>query len=181
MLIPVSREIFILYSIWSFAAGILFGAVYDVFRIRRAAFRMSRPDGHGKGRLRRFLYADLSAVDTAVTFFEDVLFFTFCAVTVILINYKLSFGYPRWYAAAACVGGFSLYHVTVGRLVMFFERAILHAIAAFFRFIRKHTVVPLVAFFRHISGVCRINKAKKYTKRYEKRMLNAVSFGEREV
>ena len=40
MLIPVSREIFLPVIVWSLALGIISGAVYDIFRIRRAAFRI---------------------------------------------------------------------------------------------------------------------------------------------
>lgn len=180
MLIPVSRDIFLLYGVWSFAAGILFGAIYDVFRIRRAAFRISGRRKAVSGKLRRFIYADISFIDTAVTFFEDILFFTFCAVTMILVNYKLCYGYPRWYAAAACVGGFSLYHVTVGRLVMFFERAILHAIADFFRFVKKYTVKPVISFFGYVASVYKNKKTRKFTARYEADLLKAVSLEIRE-
>lgn len=77
MLIPVSREIFLPVIVWSLALGIISGAVYDIFRIRRAAFRIPGT---------RFLRGGKGRADTVLTFFEDILFSLFCTSVFILIG-----------------------------------------------------------------------------------------------
>lgn len=133
MLIPVSREIFLPVIVWSLALGIISGAVYDIFRIRRAAFRIPGT---------RFLRGGKGRADTVLIFFEDILFSLFCTSVFILIAYRLSFGLPRWYSAAAYAGGFFLYRETVGVLVMRSAEAIIRALCRAVLFVYRRAICP---------------------------------------
>lgn len=166
MLIPVSREIFLPVIVWSLALGIISGAVYDIFRIRRAAFRIpgTRFFRGGKGR-----------ADTVLTFFEDILFSLFCTFVFILTAYRLSYGLPRWYSAAAYAGGFFLYRGTVGVLVMRSAEAIIGAVCRAVRFVYRKAVCPVSGFITRCIGsaVGKISSRRRaaYTTRYEKRLI----------
>ena len=180
MLIPVDRNVFLPLLLWSFAAGIFFGAVYDIFRIRRAAFRIPGLDGKkAKSRLMRFFIANLSATDTVIVFIEDIIFSLFCTSAFILINFKLYFGLPRWYSVVSAAGGFFLYHYTVGRLVIMTAEAIVRFIASVIRFVISHTVIPLCAFVKKIIALLSEAERKRrlllYTAMYEKRLIFSVS------
>ena len=173
MLIAVSREIFFPVIVWSLALGVISGAVYDVFRIRRAAFRIpgTRFFRRGKGR-----------ADTVLTFFEDILFSLFCTFVFILIAYRLSFGLPRWYSAAAYAGGFFLYRGTVGVLVMRSAEAIIGAVCIAVRFVYRKMICPVYTFaHRRISAaVNKIRSAERaaYTEKYEKRLILSLTSSE---
>lgn len=170
MLIPVSREIFLPIFVWSLAFGILSGAVYDIFRIRRVAFRIPQT-GH---------FHNVSGrADTVITFFEDVLFSLLCTVVFILIAYRLSFGLPRWYSAVAYAGGFFLYRETVGVLVIRSAEVIIGAVCRVVRFIYRVAVMPLLRLitgtvlklFLNLRRRCR----EAYTVKYQKRLIFALT------
>lgn len=166
MLIPVSREIFLPVIVWSLALGIISGAVYDIFRIRRAAFRIPGT---------RFLRGGKGRADTVLTFFEDILFSLFCTSVFILIAYRLSFGLPRWYSAAAYAGGFFLYRETVGVLVMRSAEAIIRALCRAVLFVYRRAICPAYGFIaRHIgsfAGKISSRRRAAYTAKYEKHLV----------
>ena len=166
MLIPVSREIFLPVIVWSLALGIISGAVYDIFRIRRAAFRIPGT---------RFLRGGKGRADTVLTFFEDILFSLFCTSVFILIAYRLSFGLPRWYSAAAYAGGFFLYRETVGVLVMRSAEAIIRALCRAVLFVYRRAICPAYDFIaRHIgsfAGKISSRRRAAYTAKYEKHLV----------
>ena len=73
MLIPLPRGAFWPLLLASLAAGFVFGALYDVFRIRRFALRLAagRPNGRP---LRDGIARHGERLDTILCFFEDLLF-----------------------------------------------------------------------------------------------------------
>ena len=170
MLIPVSREIFLPVMIWSLALGILSGAVYDIFRIRRAAFRIPGT---------RFFRSGKGTPDVVLTFFEDILFSLFCTFVFILIAYRLSYGLPRWYSAAAYAGGFFLYRGTVGVLVMRSAEAVICAACRAVRFIYRTAIRPVVRFVsRAVTGAVMRQRRRRraaFTVRYENRLLHSLA------
>ncbi len=152
ILFEISREAFLPFLIVSFVFGLIFGAIYDIFRIRRIAFR-------GKGR----------TVDAVITFFEDVIFFLFISVCLILICYKLHFGIPRWYSYAGAFLGFILYRNTVGRIVIALSDRIISFMERVLLLIKKRLFLPVLSFFAALFG--RLFKAavKKYRESYTKK------------
>lgn len=173
MLISVSREIFLPIIVWSLTLGFISGAVYDVFRIRRAAFRIPG---------NRFFRRGGGKCDAVLTFFEDILFSLFCTFVFILIAYRLSFGMPRWYSAAAYASGFFLYRITVGVLVMRSAEAIIGAVCSAIRFIYRKLLFPVLeASKRCASAIAeKLSSARRraYTEKYEKRIVLSLTSSE---
>jgi len=180
MLFPVSREAFLPLLLLSFLAGGLLAAVYDLLRIRRVAFRLptGRADGvEGKGGGGFFgaLRRNLKRTDTLLCFFEDIAFCLFGTVVLILMDFKLHYGIPRWYSYAAVVGGFALWRVTLGRLIMSCSEAIVRFLLRMARWIKRRLLLPALRLLkRGAHGLwCRWKKrrARQYTEAEEKRIL----------
>ena len=149
ILFEISREAFLPFLVCAFIIGIMLGAIYDVFRIRRKAARKA-----GKRRL-----------DFVLTLFEDVVFCLFATVCMILATYKLYFGIPRWYAYVSCALGFFLWQKTVGRLIMKLSDKIIDLIARAFSFIKRKLLCPMFLRFKDltkkITAKCRRHKIKR--------------------
>jgi hypothetical protein len=178
MLIPVSRGSFFPLLLASLVVGLFLGVVYDVLRIRRAAFRLAvgRPQ-EGKG-FRVFIRRHLWGIDCLLCLFEDVLFLLLGTVVFILTNFKLAYGIPRWYAYGAALAGFLLYRVTIGRLVMGISEGIIRAMVWACRFLRHRLLRPTVrAVARRMAAWRDIRRAKKAlanTEAWERAALSAL-------
>lgn len=169
MLIPIAREAFLPFLVVSFLCGLCFGAVYEVFRIRRVAARM--PHGKTKKRRRRWLEPVLVAC-------EDVLFSLFAAVTLILVSFKLYYGVPRWYAYGAALLGFLLWRMTLGALILACASRILALIDRFFAFLRRRLLLPCLNLLRRGGSAVKkkltAQREERYTVRCERGILDAV-------
>ena len=179
MLIPVARGGFLPLLLASLVLGFALGAVYDLFRIRRAAFRLSvgRPtEGHG---FRAFFFRHLWRIDGWLCFLEDLLFFLFGTVVFILVDFKLWFGIPRWYAYGAALAGAVLYRVTVGRLVMKVSEGVIRFVVSVFRLLRNRILLPLRrAIGSRMVRLCeslRRKRAQAYTDAVESAVLTSLS------
>lgn len=135
ILFEISREAFLPFLVCSFIIGIMLGAVYEIFRIRRKASRRA-----GKKRL-----------DFVLTLFEDVIFCLFASVCLILATYKLYFGIPRWYSYGACALGFFLWQKTVGRLVMKLSDKIIDLIIRGLSFVKRKLIKPVWARIKKLT------------------------------
>lgn len=76
--------------------GVIAGAVYDLFRIKRRLF------GHFP----------------LVVFADDVLFMLFCGTLVLLCAYAFNDGNFKWYELPCMFFGFSVYRLTLSRIVI---------------------------------------------------------------
>ena len=166
ILFRISREAFLPFLIASFIAGLFFGAVYDVFRIRRRAFASNESR---KARI----------IDAAVIFIEDVLFSVFVAVAMILICFKFYFGIPRWYSFASAVLGFYVWRITLGRLVIKTADAIIALIKKILAFIATRILYPPVLALKkillRIFGKLRTHHIRRMTRLYEKKILDSLN------
>ena len=166
--------------IFSFLSGILFGIIYDFFRIRRIAFRIpSLFPKTKKRKITSLFLANLSVIDTVLIFFEDIVFSLFCTFVFILLNFKLYFGLPRWYSVAAAAVGFFLHHFTVGKVVIRSAEKIIKFTVISLKFVLNHTLVPVFKILeRLIYAVNRYsnrNLNKRYTKKYEDRIIKFIT------
>lgn len=181
MLIPVAREAFLPLLLLSLVAGWCFGALYDVFRIRRVAFRLPREENAPQKGFRRLLYRNLERTDTLLCFGEDILFSLFATVVLILMDFKLYFGVPRWYALGAAVLGFWFYRITLGRIVMRSAERVIGLIGAAVGFLRHRVLSPVAGRIKGWILTCHRRAVHQrelaYTKAEEARML-AVFSGE---
>lgn len=176
MLIPIAREAFWPLLLVSFVVGLLLGAIYDVFRMRRVAFRLPavKSDKPQKG-FRAFVRRNLMRADAILCFFEDFLFCLFGTVVLILVGFKLYYGVPRWYSYGAATGGFCLYRLTIGRLVMRSAEAVIRFLYAVWCVGKNRVVAPLIArgirLVKKLCGKVRFSRLLAYTRAEEARML----------
>lgn len=137
ILFPISRESFLPFLIVSLIFGFVLGAFYDVARIRHIAFRRS-------------VKKAVKIADAIIIFFEDVIFFVFAAIGIILISYKLHYGIIRWYAVGALALGFFIYRKTLGVLIMAISEKIINIICRILLFIKRRVILPA---FRGIISI----------------------------
>ena len=174
ILIPEAREAFFPFLIASLIVGLLLGALYDVFRIRRVAFRPTEASKISKtmkasgetSDKRRLL--SLSS-DTVLCFFEDIVFFLVSSLTLILVAFCLHYGLPRGYSLAAALGGFFLYRVTIGRLVMASAEAIVKGLRRFFSFLNRRLLRPIGKGLGRLWSTCEGRVARRMNERRLKR------------
>ena len=162
ILFPVPIDHFLPFLICSFALGIILGALYDIFRIRRIAFR---------GRA-------LKAADFALTLIEDIAFLIFTAVAMILLAYKLNYGITRWYSYGAALVGVLLWRKTAGKLVIGLADKIISLIKHTIGWIFRKILFPPIRFLRSLiaktTRKIKNNRAKAYTERYLEKILDDI-------
>ena len=106
--------------IFSCVVGGLLGAFYDVFRIIRIAFNSK----------------------WLSVFFQDFIFCIFSAFSIILLVFYTNSGQIRWFSLFGCFTCFVLYHLTIGRFIMFASKKIIDFIKKVLKFLYKITIVP---------------------------------------
>ena len=148
-----------LVFLFSCAVGVFLGAFYDIFRIIRIAFNS------------RWLSI----------FFQDFIFCIFSAVSIILLVFYTNSGVVRWFALFGCFLCFLLYHLTVGRFIMFMARKIIDFISRVLNFIKSVTVVPAVRLalfvFKTLKQLGRQAKRESYYSRQKNKARREASRG----
>lgn len=176
MLIPIAREAFLPFLVVSFLCGLLFGAIYEVFRLRRFAWRRRRNGQRAEETKKKKRYL----LDTVLIAFEDVLFSVFAAITLILVSFKLFYGVPRWYAYGAAFLGFWVWQKTLGALILACAARILAFLDRYFGFLRRRLLSPCLTFLKKrknaIHAKLRAAREERYTKYCEKQMLQTISY-----
>ena len=151
--------------------GVFLGLVYDVFRIRRIAWSLQSVDkkeSSAAGTFGRFL-SKLRAADTVLIFFEDIVFFIFSSVSVILMHYVVLQGIIRAYSVF-CVGlGFVIYYFTLGRLTVRFAEIIIAFIERILSFIFRHTLLPAIKIFKKLFSLIYVKFDEAAKRRYSKK------------
>ncbi|MBQ9921705.1 MAG: spore cortex biosynthesis protein YabQ [Clostridia bacterium] len=128
-----------MFFVYSIVLGAVCGAVYDIFRIFRVALRHN---------------------GTAV-FFEDVLFCLICCVMLILFIFCANYGIVRWFSFFGWAGGFYIYYMTVGKMVISAANMIIGFIKNYIIYPAKRAVYFVFsALLRFVSGMVRV--IKKY-------------------
>ena len=107
--------------LFSCVVGGLLGAFYDVFRIIRIAFNSK----------------------WLSIFFQDLIFCILSAFSIILLVFYTNSGTVRWFSLFGCFACFVLYHLTVGKFIMFVSKKIIDFIKKVLNFIYKITVIPI--------------------------------------
>ena len=152
--------------LFSCIVGTFLGLFYDVFRIVRIAFNSK----------------------WISVFFQDLIFCIFSAFSVILLVYYTNSGIVRWFSLLGCFLCFVLYHLTIGRLIMFISRKIIDFIKKILRFLKKITIIPIkmaILFIirllkRFIKFTFKLMKAIRgniYYKGEKRRILKSASYG----
>lgn len=160
--------------------GAALGAVYDVFRLlRRAAdtVRGGEVPSYARSWKLPFLgcpgdrkhgNALSHGVTVFVTVFCDVLFGLIAGISVLLLLYDRNDGIFRLSAPAGVAVGFSLYRISLGRLIAAFEDAILFFAGILARYLFLIILLPFRLLFCGLRALYRLTLAPILTRLCEK-------------
>ena len=123
--------------LFSCAVGAFLGVFYDVFRILRIAFKPK----------------------WLVVFVQDIIFCIASSFIIILSVYYTNSGQVRLFGLTGCFLCFVLYHLTIGKFIMFVSAKIIEFVKQMLRLIYNITVKPVKIMILFI-----INLLKKYFK-----------------
>ncbi len=126
----------------SLLLGIGFGVLYDLFRIRRAAFEK--------------LHLTQRFLSKLLLHTEDLLFGLTAGVSTAILYFALSMGRIRLMAILGEGVGFLLYRQTVGRLVMACTDQILRLLSWVFRQIARWIILPPFRFAKRTAIAWRV-------------------------
>ena len=145
--------------LFSCIVGGLLGAFYDVFRIIRIAFNSK----------------------WLSVFFQDLIFCVFSAFSIILLVFYTNSGTIRWFALLGCFMCFVLYHLTIGRFIMFVSKKIIDFIRKVLRFLYNITVIPLkiavLFILKQIRNLFKITGSRLYYENEKRKMVRNSSRG----
>lgn len=125
----ISPFLLTLLLLWSFAFGLILGVVNDLNRIIRVFCGVK----YSEKRFGKLYELVLPVVRrplirkennfhkkalAVLIFFQDIAFFIFASVGIILLNYEFNEGRFRFFVVIAVILGFLLYYFTVGKVVM---------------------------------------------------------------
>lgn len=164
---------------WALLLGAVLALCYDALRILRMlvfsdGVRVARPLTKVPAMI--FSAKPVGTVLELITVnVFDVLFAAFAAAAFSIFTYHFNSGYFRWYIFLACVMGFALYRLSVGRLVMLCAGYAAGALRVALGFIvwlilrpavlicrlAKACAVPVSACFRRLVGLKRTEKIRK--------------------
>ncbi len=126
----------------SLLAGVLCGAVYDIFRILRAfAFK-----------------------NRVIVFIEDVIYCLFVTLVFLVLFYNYSEGRIRFYAFAGIIAGFSAYYFTVGTLTRKIFEAVRRLMAAVAQKIRAVSARAARGIYHVIYSYSKIRRSVRKSK-----------------
>ncbi len=142
--------------------GLALGALYDLLRITRVFLGVHYSRRLSK-RFRSIRFPLISPLSEhkesralgAVIFIEDFIFCLFSGLALILLFYQSNYGKIRIPALFCAGGGFLLYRITLGRLVMLFSEAIAFAIEILFRYLGYFCFYPIRMAIRFLSKLGR--------------------------
>lgn len=141
--------------------GVLLGAYYDGFRIIRY----------------------LTAQGKRQTFFWDLFYFFSSGVATFLFLLAVNQGQMRFYLLAGELLGWCLYHLTLGRAVMFLSVALVKALQRIFQWIKKRLLKPVLELFQRvwIKFEKIIKKCRVFTKKIAIKFKNSLKHKQRIV
>lgn len=165
--------------------GVVLGAVYDVFRIIRLSFSSKTPRGAFFERIKPkkplFCFPKRKKAGKsgkkAIVFIEDVLFFALCAVAEILFFIGLNSGEIRIYCLILSLAGFILYHLTLGKAVIYFSSTIIFFAKCLLYWIFYIIIIPVKYFIGLLKKAARavytltVGKAADVVRRRRSRSL----------
>lgn len=170
----VSQKLLGLALLYSAGIGAALGALYDVFRILRVAMK---PIQSMPSRIKRFY----DTVGDTIIFAQDILYSLAAVAVVAVFLFHINDGQLRWFVLAGAAAGFSVYYMTVGRLVMLCANAIISFIRSLIRLILRLTLFPAIKvarfIWRLISGAWRYIVRKLYTAYVMRRILRQAEKG----
>ena len=151
--------------------GVLFGAIYDVFRIARIS-RM--PCLMPKGRLyeligipekknrKKAVPRGFAALDALLTFAEDIVFWLIVSAGEILFIYHVNGGAVRVYFILCTFAGAALYFFTAGKITMFFSARAIFLLRCLLYWSFYIIIYPVKLILRLLLGAVRLTLVPLY-------------------
>ncbi|MBE6718625.1 MAG: hypothetical protein E7574_05170 [Ruminococcaceae bacterium] len=161
--------------LYSLVLGVFLGLVYDVFRIRRLVFFCDNENEPGK---KAIILKHKNRIESIIIFFEDILFWLVCSVSICIFIYYINSGRFRSISIVGAVAGFLVYYNTVGRLVMMLSDVIIRFLKLLFKTVIKYTVYPVCRVLKYIYHLTLGNLFRYvFNKIQRKRFLNSAKKG----
>ncbi len=185
--------------LYSFALGGGLGLLYDCFRIVRVMTGRNELTGNASGALERLERVKLpmpiltrnvfgtkvlpfgsshkkhGRVHRIVTafwlFFEDILFFVLCGVAVALLMYYTNDGQFRLMALVTVSVGFTVYYITVGRIVLSSAYAVSFAIRVTVTYLVLILLTPFAFFLKLLKKLFGYTFGRIYRAYKERRAI----------
>lgn len=127
--------------------GLIFGAIYDIIRISHIMCAIASYSGENRG-MRSGKAAFLIFVA------GDFVYVIVVSVMLSFFVYWQNNGVIRSFIVFPCIAGFVVYHVTIGKIVMYFSEAVVRFIRLVFRYTVAIPVIFLLKIVR--KNVCLI-------------------------
>ncbi len=130
--------------LYALILGAALGVVFDILRISRTFLSVKTENRAIKNVSDTFIFA--------VSFVEDILFFTVSAITLVLFCFQANRGRARGFILFGTAVGFLLYMQTVGRLTRLASEAVARFVWAVIGFTVKRMIMPMA---RAVSRLAR--------------------------
>ncbi len=147
----------------SLILGVLFGVLYDVFRVLKCLLCVARYGDkrrfarvYSRGVYDIFPSTPRGAVAYALTAVFDVLFSIAVTVSFVLFLYAFNFGKFRWFILVCCAAGFLTYHVSLGRLVIKGVDAASDLLRLVFNLLLFAAALPFRYLYRVFAKICSV-------------------------
>lgn len=125
MEIFIEKQLLIVLN--SVILGLIFGAIYDIIRISHIMCAIASYSGENRGiRSGKAAFLIFAAGDLVYVIVVSVMFSFF--------TYWQNNGVIRAFIVLPCIAGFAVYHVTIGKIVMYFSEAVVRFIRLVFRY-----------------------------------------------
>ena len=143
--------------------GLFAGVFFDLIRMLRSSIcfsflrngkteRLFRKEWPVIGRMPQREWDEKREV--AVCFITDMLFWIILSISAVLFLFFFNDGIFRWFFAAGAVIGFSLYYLSLSRIILIFFHYVLFFLKLFFRYILHFLSIPFIMLSRVLKGVC---------------------------
>lgn len=142
----IEFETLMLFFVYSLIVGAAIGVYYDVFRIIRIVLPKS----------------------VVLIFFEDLIFCLSAGVIMSVFIFNAGFGIVRGYAVIGTGIGFTVYYLTIGKIVYRLSEIIIDFLRKAIRFIAGLIAAPFVAaakgIIKLLRYLCRILRQRQILK-----------------
>lgn len=132
MEVAVARQTLVFFQ--SCVLGMAFGLLYDIFRITRVAFKLTK----------------------LIISLEDIFYFIICSAFTFFFIMSTVDGKLRIFIIIGEIIGAVLYYFTLGELVMGISRLIIDFIKTVIRVIKKYIVKPLMRLIYNIIQLIKL-------------------------
>ena len=141
----------LLLTLYALMLGAMLGVLFDVLRFTRTVADYS--DGNARFKLQ-------NKCVFAICLIEDIFFFVFSAVILVLFCFKANGGSARGYILFGALVGFTLYFAVFGRLTSLASKTAAKIFYKALKLTKVHIAVPTAAFLKRVVCACYMHTVK---------------------